>query len=252
MTPWPAGTERIVLDTTDSTNEEARRRVAGDETGPLWIMARRQTAGRGRLARPWSTVEGNLAATFLFPHSGTPQQAALLSFAASLAVAHVLAALIPGAEIGLKWPNDALVNGRKASGILLESFSHLPNGRIPVAIGIGLNLTHHPTADQTSWPATSVAAEGATPPPPEAVLDLLAPALAGHVATLADQGFAPVRTGWLAQAAHLDREIEVRLPPDRTVNGRFADLDADGALVLEGPDGPRRIAAGDVFFPGGT
>ena len=83
MKTWPVGYGRRVLAEVDSTNAEAAR-IAAELAGPTWVLARRQTAGRGRLARPWSTVEGNLAATFLFPHSGTPQQAALLSFAVPL------------------------------------------------------------------------------------------------------------------------------------------------------------------------
>jgi Biotin-(acetyl-CoA carboxylase) ligase len=66
---WPEGWGRIRLETVDSTNEEARRRAAAGEAGPLWIMAERHTAGRGRRVRAWSYPGGPLfdAALLLFP-----------------------------------------------------------------------------------------------------------------------------------------------------------------------------------------
>ncbi len=248
MTDWPRGTDRIILDTTDSTNADARRRAEAGVSGPVWIMAHRQTAGRGRMGRIWATSEGNIAATYMFPFPGAVHEAARLGFTAALAVADTLEALVRGAEVGLKWPNDVLLNGGKASGVLLESFGQAPDGRLRVAIGIGMNLAHHPPRDETHWPATSVSSEGMDPPDPVAVLDLLAPALDWWLTRFAT-GFAPIRDAWLGRAANLHGQIEVRLPKE-TLNGRFADLDADGALVLETAGGLRHITAGDVFIPG--
>ncbi|MBU2090684.1 MAG: biotin--[acetyl-CoA-carboxylase] ligase, partial [Alphaproteobacteria bacterium] len=62
-----------------------------------------------------------------------------------------------------------------------------------------------------------------------------------------ERGFAPVRESWLADAAGKGEEIEVRLP-DRVLKGVFADLDEDGALLLETVQGRQRIAAGDVYL----
>lgn len=247
MTGWPRGTERIVLDVTDSTNSEARRRSEAGETGPVWIQALRQAAGRGRLGRPWITENGNLAATYLFPFEGTPGEAALLSFCAALAVGDVLERLVRGASVQLKWPNDVLLNGAKASGILLESLGTLPDGKLRIAIGIGVNLRHHPPRPETNWAATSILAETGAAPAPDVVLEDLAEALADWISRFSRDGFGAIRESWLARAANLQNTIEVRLP-DRTLTGRFADLDVDGALVLEGADGSVRVAAGDVYF----
>ncbi len=87
---WPAGTGRILLDETDSTNAEALRR-AGELAPPAWILAHRQTAGRGRRGRPWRMPEGNFAATLLCHPPQRPAQAALLSFVAALALHDALA-----------------------------------------------------------------------------------------------------------------------------------------------------------------
>jgi BirA family transcriptional regulator, biotin operon repressor / biotin---[acetyl-CoA-carboxylase] ligase len=247
VSAWPAGIGRVVIDVVDSTNDEARRRLAAGQRGPLWVAARRQLAGRGRERRPWSTEQGNLAATLILPFSGTPGEAARLGFPASLAVAELFDVLVPGLRIALKWPNDVLLNGRKASGILLENFGPGLGDGLAVAIGIGVNLASHPQPGEMRWPATSVAAETGAAPDFDHALSLLAQGMERWLGVLERRGFEAVRTAWLARADRLGQVIDARLPRG-TLTGRFAEIDADGALVLETAEGTRRIAAGDVFF----
>ena len=66
----------LSFDQIDSTNAEARRRAEAGQTGPVWITAGRQTAGRGRRGRPWTTLDGNLAATLLTSIAKPPAEAA--------------------------------------------------------------------------------------------------------------------------------------------------------------------------------
>ncbi|TVQ56105.1 MAG: biotin--[acetyl-CoA-carboxylase] ligase [Rhodobacteraceae bacterium] len=243
---WPAGVGLVALDEVDSTNEEARRRGDAGVEGPLWIMARRQTAARGRRGRGWSAPEGNLSATCLLRPEIRVAEAALLSFAACLAVAEFFESASPGANVSLKWPNDVLLNGRKAAGVLLESAGG--GGRLDwLAVGVGVNLAHHPAAEEGAWPPTSVRAEAGLAPTPEAALERIAARFAHWSDVLAARGFAPLRDAWLARAARLGEKIEARLPRE-TVTGVFADLDSTGALVLSTAAGPRRIQAADVFF----
>src|SRR5262249_47981168 len=144
MTPvLPAGYELASFDDIDSTNEEARRRAGAGARGPLWIWAQRQTAGRGRRGRAWESPLGNLSCTLLFAPHATAAAAARLSFVASLAVRDLVAELLPDAEVKVKWPNDVLLDGRKTSGILLESAGETGSGDLPwLAVGIGVNLRH--------------------------------------------------------------------------------------------------------------
>ncbi|MBN9554147.1 MAG: biotin--[acetyl-CoA-carboxylase] ligase, partial [Alphaproteobacteria bacterium] len=159
MTDWPQGYGLRRYEEIDSTNEEARRLIAAGETGPVWLTASRQTAGRGRRGRAWESAGGNLAATLLLRPVGPQAQWAELSFAAAIATADMAAALASGARIALKWPNDVLADSKKLAGILLET----GNGPKPaLAIGIGVNLAHHP--EGTEFPATSLAALGSKPP----------------------------------------------------------------------------------------
>ena len=247
MSGWPAGTGRLILDSIDSTNDEARRHVQAGQTGPVWIAARRQLAGRGRMGRGWSTQAGNLAATLLMPFRGTPAQASRLGFPASLAVADLLEHFAHGHPVALKWPNDVLLAGRKASGILLENFGPGQDGVLRVAIGIGINLAHHPAPQETRWPATSIDAETGAAPHPDEALTELAARLAHWLDVLCRDGFPAIRQAWLARADRLGEVIDARLPKG-TLTGRFAEIDADGALVLETADGMRHVAAGEVYW----
>src|SRR5690349_9275296 len=135
------------LDEIDSTNAEARRRAEAGDSGPVWITAERQTAGRGRRGRSWETGKGNLAATLLCVTQKPPVEAAQVSFVAALAVADLAAAFVPAALVSLKWPNDPMIAGRKASGILVESGPH-PGGGLWLAIGIGVNLATPPLSPE--------------------------------------------------------------------------------------------------------
>lgn len=250
MAAWPAGYDRLILEEVDSTNAAARRHIGapGGLPRPLWIAARRQTAGRGRQGRAWASPEGNLAATLLAARDEPPAALARLSFHAALAVAELIAHFAPGAEVATKWPNDVLVGGRKAAGILLENFGRGETSggghRANLAIGIGINLAHHPDPADCRWPPTSLAAETGRAPDVEEALTVLAARLDHWLAT---PDFAAVRAAWLARAAGLGRRIEVRLA-DRALAGTFEDVDAEGALVLRTAHGPRRITAGDIHF----
>lgn len=235
----------------DSTNAEARRRAAEGDTGPLWIAARRQIDGKGRQGRSWASPSGNLFATLLRPVTGTASDAGRLSFATALAVADVVKALAPAGRVTLKWPNDVLLNNRKVSGILLETLPTRKGNPILLATGVGINLVAHPDVDRTAWPATNIADVAGAVPDFDYALSLLTTRL-GHWIDLAERiGFEPVRKAWMASAARVGEIIEVRLP-NRTLHGRFRDIDKDGVLILSTPAGTERISAGDVFFPEGT
>lgn len=245
----PAGYAVAVFDEIDSTNEEARRRAALGERGPLWITARSQTAGRGRRGREWVSPEGNLMATLLIAPGVTAPDAARLSFVAALAVHDLVSTYATRAAVRVKWPNDVLVDGKKIAGILLESSGQEGQDVIPwLAIGFGVNLVHAPTG--TAYPATFLGAHGPAPSPAEALAEL-AQAWETRFRVWRVGGFAAIREAWLAVAAGVGQPVEVRLP-NETLHGRFETLMPDGALSLFLPTGARRaITAGEVFFSSG-
>ena len=152
-------------------------------------------------------------------------------------------------SITVKWPNDLLINGRKASGILVESGQRADG--LWVAVGIGINLTVAPeAAPDAAIVPTSFRAEGLEPPPPLEALSILDRAFRDWLTVWNNDGFPAIAAAWTIRAHGLGQSCTARLP-NETVVGTAEGLDPDGALRLRLTDGAvRRITAGDVFFSG--
>lgn len=238
----PGGWRLVALSEVDSTNEDLRRRAVGDPAEGLAVMAVEQTAGRGRRGRTWVSPPGNLYLSVRLDQGPTLAETAQLSFVAAVALGDALAESAPHVPVRFKWPNDLLVNGAKVSGILLETDGPA------VIVGIGVNVAWAPPAGEVVYPATSLKAEGAMLAAPD-----LGRVLLRHLHSCVDQwrgrGFPVFRQAWLDKAQGLGGEVVARLQTGEEVQGRFVDLDADGALVVDvAQSGRRRILAGDVFF----
>lgn len=241
----------LLLDQTDSTNAEARRRAEAGETGPLWIVARRQSAGRGRRGRAWEGDAGNLFATLLTTTRRPPAEAAQVTFVAALAVADLLDAFAPPSLVSIKWPNDVMLAGDKAAGVLVESGGH-PGDGLWLAVGVGVNLAHAPEGMERPAAALAqhLAAGVAAVPGVEAAARRLAEAFAVWLERWERLGFEPVLDAWRARAAGLHGPATARLGHE-TVEGRAEGVTPDGALKLRLADGRLRlISVGDVFFGG--
>jgi BirA family biotin operon repressor/biotin-[acetyl-CoA-carboxylase] ligase len=212
-----AGHRLHVHDRLGSTNTEALERARAGETGPLWVVAHRQEAGRGRRGNRWSSLPGWDGAD-------------------------------PARSVRLNWPNDVLMAGAKLAGLLLEAET-LPGGRRAVVIGFGVNVAAAPEDLPTGGlGATSLAAAGYVGGP-EALLEHLSDHLAAQ-ARIWNGGanFARIRALWLARAAGLGSEIAVA-SGERVLRGRFDTIDEGGRLVILGPENARHVVtAGDVHF----
>ena len=235
----------------DSTNGEAARRAGQGERGPLWITAARQTAGRGRLGRPWDSSPGNLYATYLVTLPVKPEVASQTSFVAALTVFDVAAHFLKDSSaLALKWPNDVLLGGAKLSGILIETVARDAPEATTLAVGIGVNLAHAPQGGR--YGATSLAEHGAAVEPNEA-LQILASALDRRLAVWNNgSNFTVVRKDWTARAAGLGGLVSVT-EAGRTLQGEFRGIAADGALIIAEPGGRlHAVHAGDVSLAFGT
>lgn len=239
---WPEGYGRLLLDEVDSTNAEALRRMPG-LAGPVWILARRQMAGRGRRGRAWADPAGNFAASLAMPSHAPPAQLAQRSFLAALALAEALEGLtgLSGA-FALKWPNDVLIEGGKLSGILLES---APGGLV---LGVGVNLRAAPPAEAGAAHApVSLRAATGFDIAAEALLDALAQRYAEWEAHFAAQGFEPLRQAFLARVVRLGEQVVARTPR-AAYCGTFETIDESGALVLATQEGRLALPAADIYF----
>ena len=244
--PHPPSFRSVILEEAGSTNTEAFKCALSGEAGPLWIMARRQTRGRGRSGRTWVPGPGNLYASLLqrlaCPQTVVHQLSLLAGVAAVDAIAAANGAPVKG--LRLKWPNDVLIGEAKCAGILPESRSGGGAAEVVVVIGIGINLSSHPSG--LGRAATDLAAHGVTVTP-DAMLGVLAQAMQRWLGVWdCGRGFAAVRAAWLAHGGAVGESLTVDTGRER-IAGTFLDLDPGGALVMRDTLGlERKLTFGDV------
>ena len=228
---------------TGSTNADLIARLGAGERVPEgeWLVADRQTAGRGRQGRAWFDGAGNfMGSTVVVLGDGGPPPASL-SFVAALAVRDACsAALGESAPLGLKWPNDVLLDGGKLSGILLEMV------RGHIVVGIGVNLARAPQVDGRK---TAALADFTTPPPLETFAANLAAAFDRRLEAWRTYGLGATLHAFLNQSIHAQgAPLTVHDSDGSVLSGTFAGLEeSDGALRLRLADGSERvIRAGDI------
>lgn len=229
-----------VIEELASTSGTLLERLACGEAVPegQWLVANRQTSGRGRQGRAWFDGMGNfMGSTFVASHAGDPPLGTL-ALATGLALCEaVLKHLPPGREVLLKWPNDLLVDGAKLSGILLEG------ARGGVVIGIGVNLAVAP--DLPDRPTVAMAQLGALPDRDTFAQDL-ALAVAQEVERWRTFGLEPMIRRWVAAAHPLGTPLRAG-EGDEAIEGTFAGLAPDGSLQLRLADGAMHaIHAGEI------
>lgn len=254
-----AGFSLLAFDEIGSTNAEGLARARAGVEGPLWVTARRQTAGRGRRGRAWQTPQGNLSASLLLTVNAPRQTAATLGFVAGLALNAAVSEIAPkiavkvgldgldepGSRLTLKWPNDVLADGAKLAGILLE-VEELGGGRLGVVIGIGVNVAEVPK--DLPYAATCLKDLGAETTAEDLFAALSDAWLRFQLIWDEGRGLSEIRSLWLQQAAGLGAPVAVRLG-ESVLRGTFETLDEEGRLIVLTEEGVRKtIAAGEVHF----
>jgi BirA family biotin operon repressor/biotin-[acetyl-CoA-carboxylase] ligase len=236
-------TPHFHLSSVGSTLTEAWAMAAAGEAAPFWLTADEQTQGRGRMDRHWVSLHGNLYSTLVTP---PPESLHLLPFAVSLAVYNAIAHHLPEERrnaIGLKWPNDVLIDGAKTSGILIEQRTQAGQPSL-IAIGIGINIAHAP--DLVDRAVTHLADQGSMSTPGE-VFASLRETLAQSLRQLhhAPQGIIPA---WTQRATGIGGPITVQTGTER-LQGTFDHLASDGALMVRLDSGAMRpIHTGDIVI----
>jgi BirA family biotin operon repressor/biotin-[acetyl-CoA-carboxylase] ligase len=232
-----------VFESVPSTNDVARR--FADEGAPAGttVIADEQSAGRGRLGRRWIAprAEGLLLSIVLRRAKGATDTTAAAVIRIGLAVADAIESLA-GVDVGLKWPNDLQIDGRKLAGILCEGSIGGPGPGYVVA-GIGVNVSQSPESwrDALDQPATSLRiATGrilSRASLAGAIIDRLRPF---------EGAFDSLDSEALRRFARRDILSGMRVSVDDSLTGTAAGLTADGALVLHTDGGRRVVHAGTV------
>lgn len=226
-----------------STNTALLERARRGDTQPCLLVAEHQTAGRGRLGRPWAAAAGD-SLTFSL---GLPLRLGAWS-GLSLAVGVAVAVALP-AGVGLKWPNDLWLRGeapRKLGGILIETTSAGadPSARYTV-IGIGLNLAAPPAADVRNVAGGLRELDpGLTAP---AALQRVAGPLLRALRVFEAEGFAPFMARYAALDVLAGRPVTVSGPQgEALLTGTAAGVNARGALLVHTGADMREIDSGEV------
>ncbi|MWL85902.1 biotin--[acetyl-CoA-carboxylase] ligase [Cupriavidus sp. SW-Y-13] len=244
-----------VVAETGSTNADltqACRSATWDDARAQVRVAYRQTAGRGRQGRPWQGQAG-LTFSVAMPLALAPARLSGLSLAVGLAVAQALEDCGAATAVGLKWPNDLQVDGRKLAGILIESVPAGPQ-RLWAVIGIGLNLVRDARMEAALGRDLSGVAEVLpTFDPhrdPTRILGAVLNRLAAMREVFLAEGFAALAPAWSARDAF--RNEPVRLLHDGTVvaEGLARGVDGEGHLLLETANGLEPITSGEVSLRG--
>jgi BirA family biotin operon repressor/biotin-[acetyl-CoA-carboxylase] ligase len=232
-----------VVEETGSTNADLLARAA-TLAGPLLLVARNQTAGRGRAGRSWlSSSEGSLTFSLAWKFDGGLPRLTGLPLAVGVALAETLERL--GVQVGLKWPNDVLRDGDKLAGILIETQAATTGGGVWAVIGIGLNLLM-PDELEARIGRSVASLPWLARMDRDALLAALLDGLAGALGEFEHAGFAAFAARWNLRHAWQGETVTI-LDGARVLHeGSAAGVDDAGRLLLDTPTGRIAVLAGDV------
>jgi BirA family biotin operon repressor/biotin-[acetyl-CoA-carboxylase] ligase len=217
---------------TDSTNQRLKEMEARNPSEGTLLLAEEQESGRGRWGRRW---EAKLGQSLLFSLLLKPQQGSLgqLTPLVGLACAEALSL----AGLGLKWPNDLYVDGKKLGGILLEGSPEY------LIVGIGLNVSQEAGdfPEELRESATSLRLAGAPSLSREALLSKLLLSLEENYRSWKAEGFKSVQKRWNDKALYMNQEVSTG-----SIQGRLLGLAEDGGLLLERNEGIQKIVSGEI------
>jgi BirA family biotin operon repressor/biotin-[acetyl-CoA-carboxylase] ligase len=229
----------------ESTSSLVKQRAEEGAAEGLAIQALRQSAGRGRQGRGWDSPAGNLYLSVLLRPAVPLREAPQWSFVAAVALADTLSALLPdAAELSLKWPNDLLLKGAKAAGILVET-GVAPSHELDwICIGMGVNIATKPSLPDR--PTSCLAEYLPEPPAPDSLAAALLQNLVLWHETRLRQGFDPIRDAWLRHAPAMGAPVSVKRD-GALLEGSFAGLSPEGGLKLAKGSEVQLILAGEII-----
>ncbi len=240
-----AGWHAAVLESTDSTNSEVLRQFAGGARGPLLVVAERQERGRGRRGREWvSPFAVNLYYSLGIRIEGGSFPLSGLSLSVGLAVLGALRE-VGCLGVGLKWPNDLLLGGRKIAGVLLELAGD-PADACHVVIGIGINVNMRADGSVSiDQPWTSLRESlGHVVDRTDLVLSL-GRWLRHYLDLHGSGGFSALREEWESWHLWQDKEVSL-LAGTHRIDGRVLGVDRLGSLRLDVAGEERQFSGGEL------
>ncbi|WP_409346639.1 biotin--[acetyl-CoA-carboxylase] ligase [Paenibacillus sp. MBLB4367] len=238
-----------LFDEVDSTNNIAHDLVQKGAGEGTLVIAEQQTKGRGRMGRVWLSPKGkgiwmSIVLKPDIPLPFTPQ----LTLLVAVALCRTIRKLTP--DVGIKWPNDLLIRGKKISGILLESSAEDERlNYVIVGVGISANLKEEDYPDELREKATSLLLETGQPIDRVAMVCDFLQQLEELYDLYRSQGFAPIRLLWEALTVTLQRKVTIQTAQGPE-EGTAESIDDMGALLVRTPDGRMvKFFSGDIGQP---
>jgi len=224
-------TRRVRVYRRTASTQDAARKLA---PGPVAVVADEQTGGRGRLGRRWRAAPGTgVLVSLTQPLTPPVESVGLASLAGAVAVAEAIESVAAGVRCEIKWPNDVLIDGRKAAGVLVETTGR--RGRRAAVIGIGVNVADPFAGRPPSGLADTVTWVGAHARDASR-LAVLTAVLVRFDTVVQTWSAGDLVAAWRHRS--LMREHRVRLRHGgREVRGTVVDLDPDAGLILRADTG---------------
>ena len=239
------GSTILRYDSVSSTNDVARELAASGAGEGVCVIAREQSAGRGRQGRLWSSPAGEgLYLSLVLRPQIKAADSAIITLAAAVGVAETLT-LDFEVSADIKWPNDVLASGRKICGILVESA--IQNNQLQYAVmGIGVNIAQRSFPGDLGISATSLLLETGRLIEPEDFAQPMIERLEQWYTTVIDHPEKVVDRWEELSSYARGRRVGVVLP-EGSIEGITRGLTSRGALILETANGEtREVVAGEV------
>ena len=229
----------------DTTMREAAARCAGGAVSGAVVIAEEQTAGQGRHGHAWHSEKGRGLYLSVLLRPDLPREAAPpLTIALGLATLDAIAAAA-GLECDLRWPNDVMIGGRKAAGILAQLLDSA------AIAGIGINVNHERFPAELAEEATSLRIESGREQSRERLVIALLPAIDRYVELLAEAGAEPILAQFSRRSSYASGKRVTVQRGSSVLRGTTAGVNASGFLVVRKDDGSDEIIlAGGVRAAG--
>lgn len=244
--------EGLFYDELDSTMDEASRIISlsGNLKEAYFIQTRVQSKARGRRGREWRSLAGNFQTSYCLPLFREDPPITTLPFICGLAVFDIIKTYVRSDDaLSMKWPNDILIYGKKAGGLLIEKATGKQDNEWAI-LGIGLNTICYPT--DVSNEATSILEYSGQLIRSEVLAVKIQKSLRRRLDSWRKGDVKGQLDEWILHAHHLNKRVRVVKENNEgssTLEGCFEGIDLNGALLLKRDDGEcEKLTSADVYF----
>ena len=241
----------IWLESVDSTNEEIKRRIQ-EFTKPTWIIASKQSKGKGRNGNTWFSNYGNFAGSIIFFPTVEPTYFHLYGFFVGVALYNTIKKIVTNnVDIRLKWPNDLMIENCKIAGILLESVQETIGHKSGLIVGVGANIISSPRlkTNPKKWYMAECLANFTDNKINRSIFfSEFNDQLVKLESTIPEENLSSILKLWQARSYDKGSKVQVSDYKGEINSGTFLGLDEIGGLILGENTGVKKIYSGDVYF----